>query len=207
MPRGAFKDLWDTVQRGRTWTGLIKNRAKNGDYYWVRANVTPVPLANGDVEYMSVRTEPSEAEKRSASDLYAQVQAGQVEIPSSSEAGSFWSAERLFVFGHAGIAVLAGLAMTSMAIGASAIWSIALLGLTAGVAVGIAILSHRHVIRPLRAAAAKLQQFVAGEYFDWAEADEGGAVGAIQQAIRSTQIKLGFEVTDARRRANCRGVP
>ena len=86
MPREAFKDLWNTVQMGQTWTGLVKNRAKNGDYYWVRANVTPVPLGNGDVEYMSVRTEPSEAEKRSANDLYAQVRAGQVEIPLSSHA-------------------------------------------------------------------------------------------------------------------------
>ena len=61
-----------------------------------------------------------------------------------------------------------------------------------------------HVVKPLRHAAGKLAQFVAGQYFDWAEASERGAVGELQQVIRSTQIKLGFEVTDAQRRADGR---
>ena len=202
MPPEAFKDLWDTVHAGRTWTGIVKNRAKNGDYYWVRANVTPVPLANGDIEYMSVRTEPSEAEKRFAGDLYAKVRRGQAEIPASLQAGSFWSAERLFTLGSVVMAGLAMLAMLSLVLGAATGLLFGLLGLTAGVAIGAAFLGQKHVVRPLRSAACRLQQFVAGEYFDWAEANESGAVGAIQQAIRSTQIKLGFEVTDAVRRAN-----
>ena len=42
MPPAAFKDLWRTVGRGEPWTGLVKNRRKNGDHYWVRANVTPI---------------------------------------------------------------------------------------------------------------------------------------------------------------------
>jgi len=42
MPPEAFADLWQTVQSGQSWTALVKNRCKNGDYYWVKANVTPV---------------------------------------------------------------------------------------------------------------------------------------------------------------------
>ena len=42
MPMEAFRDLWTTVKSGRPWESLVKNRAKNGDFYWVRANVTPV---------------------------------------------------------------------------------------------------------------------------------------------------------------------
>ena len=58
MPVEAFKDLWDTLKLGRPWNKLVKNRCKNGDYYWVKANVTPV-FSNGEiVEYMSVRTRP-----------------------------------------------------------------------------------------------------------------------------------------------------
>ena len=42
MPPVAFANLWTTIKAGRPWEGLVKNRAKNGDFYWVKANVTPV---------------------------------------------------------------------------------------------------------------------------------------------------------------------
>ncbi|HAF51991.1 MAG TPA: hypothetical protein DCL03_06505, partial [Leclercia adecarboxylata] len=42
MPAEAFGDMWYTLQQGESWTGLVKNRRRNGDHYWVRANVTPV---------------------------------------------------------------------------------------------------------------------------------------------------------------------
>ena len=42
MPPWAFEDLWKTVKSGHPWRGLVKNRAKNGDHYWVRATVSPV---------------------------------------------------------------------------------------------------------------------------------------------------------------------
>ena len=103
MPPGHSGDLWDTVHAGLTWTGLVKNRAKSGDYYWVRANVTPVPLADGGVEYMSVRTEPSAEEKRFAEALYAKAGLA-VGLPSSLESGSRWTIERLSMLGAGGVA-------------------------------------------------------------------------------------------------------
>ncbi|KRT56418.1 PAS domain-containing protein [endosymbiont of Ridgeia piscesae] len=42
VPAAAFQDLWDTIKRGHPWTGIVKNRAKSGDHYWVKANVTPI---------------------------------------------------------------------------------------------------------------------------------------------------------------------
>ncbi|MFI3120676.1 MAG: PAS domain-containing protein [Methylococcaceae bacterium] len=41
VPPEAFEDLWKSLHAGRPWTGLVKNRCRNGDYYWVLANVTP----------------------------------------------------------------------------------------------------------------------------------------------------------------------
>ena len=77
MPAAAFKDLWATVKQGRPWTGMVKNRCKNGDYYWVKANVIPI-TENGDVtEYMSVRSKPSEEMIREAESLYKNVNQGQ----------------------------------------------------------------------------------------------------------------------------------
>ncbi|SAK70743.1 methyl-accepting chemotaxis sensory transducer with Pas/Pac sensor [Caballeronia calidae] len=76
MPREAFADLWSTVRAGRSWTALVKNRRKNGDHYWVRANVTPVMEHGKVVGYLSVRVKPTREEVREASALYAQMKAG-----------------------------------------------------------------------------------------------------------------------------------
>ena len=75
MPAAAYKDLWRTVGRGEPWTGLVKNRCKNGDHYWVRANVTPIMDAGRPRGYMSVRTKPTAQEAAAADALYAQMRA------------------------------------------------------------------------------------------------------------------------------------
>ncbi len=70
MPVEAFADLWNTLEAGRPWTGIVKNRCKNGDYYWVRANVTPV-YENGVASgYMSVRTAASREQIASVEPVY-----------------------------------------------------------------------------------------------------------------------------------------
>jgi methyl-accepting chemotaxis protein len=202
MPPEAFQDLWDTVHAGCTWTGIVKNRARGGDYYWVRANVTPVPLADGEVEYLSVRTAATAEEKRAAEHLYAEVRAGRAKVPRSLAVGSPWQLERVIVGASALVAVLASAALLALVAGASHVVLYPLLLLVVIASAGAGIALHRHVLSPLRDATARLREFVSGEYFNWAVVTERGAVGDLQQAIRSTQIKLGFEVTDAQRRAN-----
>ncbi len=51
MPPAAFQDMWQTIQSGRSWKGLVKNRCKNGDYYWVDAYVTPIMKDGKVIEY------------------------------------------------------------------------------------------------------------------------------------------------------------
>jgi aerotaxis receptor len=76
MPPEAFADLWDTLGRGLPWTGLVKNRRKNGDFYWVQANVTPIHR-NGVTEgYMSVRSRPERADVNEAENLYRKIRGG-----------------------------------------------------------------------------------------------------------------------------------
>ncbi len=73
MPPEAFRDMWSTVGHGRPWSGVVKNRCKNGDHYWVLANVTPV-LENGKpIGYMSVRLKPSREQVQEAEALYARI--------------------------------------------------------------------------------------------------------------------------------------
>ncbi|WP_046157742.1 PAS domain-containing protein [Chromobacterium vaccinii] len=55
MPEEAFADLWDTIKSGRPWKGLVKNRSKQGHFYWVEAYVTPICENGRPVGYMSVR--------------------------------------------------------------------------------------------------------------------------------------------------------
>ena len=61
MPPEAFAHMWQTLKDGRSWMGLVKNRCKNGDHYWVSAYVTPMQRNGETVEYQSVRTLPAKA--------------------------------------------------------------------------------------------------------------------------------------------------
>lgn len=76
MPPAAFEDLWTTVKSGKPWMGLVKNRCKNGDHYWVDAFVTPL-TKNGEITgYESTRVKTSTIRKKCAGALYNKISAG-----------------------------------------------------------------------------------------------------------------------------------
>ena len=75
MPPELFEDMWRSLHDGRPWTGLIKNRRKNGDFYWIVANATAVYENNQRVGYMSVRTQPSQQQIADASAAYQRFRA------------------------------------------------------------------------------------------------------------------------------------
>jgi methyl-accepting chemotaxis protein len=86
MPAEAFADLWDKVKAGKPWTGIVKNRCKNGDHYWVKATVTPVKQDGRIVEYMSVRLQPTRAEIEAAERLYQSINQGKTSLrPSAAQ--------------------------------------------------------------------------------------------------------------------------
>ncbi len=69
MPAWAFAYLWKTIQSGHPWRGVVKNRAKNGDHYWVRATISPI-LDHGEITgYLSLRRKASQAEIQAAESL------------------------------------------------------------------------------------------------------------------------------------------
>ena len=81
MPPAVFGHMWDTIKQGKAWMGVVKNRAKNGDYYWVSAYVTAV-YENGRLSgYESVRSVPSREQIRRAEALYARLNAGRSAVP------------------------------------------------------------------------------------------------------------------------------
>ncbi|WP_434664115.1 methyl-accepting chemotaxis protein [Aeromonas sp. NJAU223] len=77
MPKAAFADMWRRLQQGKSWMGLVKNRAKSGQFYWVNAYVTPILDDQRQIiEYQSVRTRPNEQDIDWAERLYARVRTG-----------------------------------------------------------------------------------------------------------------------------------
>jgi aerotaxis receptor len=76
MPREAFADMWATLKGGEPWTALVKNRRKNGDHYWVRANAVPMVREGRTVGHLSVRTRPTREEVKAADALYGDFREG-----------------------------------------------------------------------------------------------------------------------------------
>ncbi|WP_280187883.1 methyl-accepting chemotaxis protein [Delftia sp. PS-11] len=76
MPSAAFADMWSTIKRGLPWSALVKNRRKDGDHYWVRANASPIRQGDAVVGYLSVRTRPEPAEVLQHAALYERLNAG-----------------------------------------------------------------------------------------------------------------------------------
>ncbi len=91
MPSAAFKDLWQTVQAGGNWSGIVKNRCKNGDYYWVKANVNPDYNDGVLTGYTSVRCKPGKKEIETAEKLYKKINAGEANLDKS-----FWHKSNVF---------------------------------------------------------------------------------------------------------------
>ncbi|MCB1922798.1 MAG: PAS domain-containing protein, partial [Gammaproteobacteria bacterium] len=117
MPPAAFQNLWDTLKRGRPWMGVVKNRCKSGDHYWVDAFVTPSLDGDDIVGYESVRVAPQRATVARAEALYKTLSGGnrpRFRLPTLS------LAQRL----SAGFALTSGLAI----FGAAATMSLPLAG-------------------------------------------------------------------------------
>ena len=71
MPPAAFEDMWKNLKAGLPWRGAVKNRCKNGDYYWVDAVASPLRREGGIVGYVSVRSPLTRERKEAAEALYA----------------------------------------------------------------------------------------------------------------------------------------
>ncbi|MCU1723921.1 methyl-accepting chemotaxis protein [Pseudomonas sp. 5P_5.1_Bac1] len=92
MPPAVFAHMWETIKEGKPWMGVVKNRAKNGDFYWVSAYVTAI-YENGRISgYESVRSLPSRDQVQRAAALYERLRAGR--SPTS------WAARTLDVLEH-----------------------------------------------------------------------------------------------------------
>lgn len=146
MPPEAFADLWQNLKAGKPWMGIVKNRTKSGDHYWVDAYVTPVLDGQQMVGYQSVRMKPSRQQVDAAEQLYRRM--GRGRLP--------W--QRLWQPGLAGRITLACLATASA--GGAVQWaladSVSLIALGVMAVVGFAL--AQLIARPWQQAAAQARK-------------------------------------------------
>jgi len=125
MPPAVFAHMWDYLKSGRSWMGIVKNRCKNGDHYWVSAYVTPIQESGRVVGYESVRSKPNSEQVRRAEALYARLNQGR---PAIGRGEAFAQLARFFVLPLLG--VVSGAALWSLELpGTALLLTLILLGL------------------------------------------------------------------------------
>lgn len=215
MPEEAFADMWQTLKSGLPWTGIVKNRCKNGDYYWVRANVTPVREDGQIVGHMSVRNKPSAEQVAGAAKIYALFKAGQAKglaikrgaVVSTGLLGKLgtWRDTGLSVrIGVSMSAIIAliltlGLAASSAAVDSvSSYWY----GGTTIVGAGLALLVWTRlqatIVRPLKTMIEGARAIAGGDLTVHFATDRHDEVGQLQQALQQMNVNLRSVIGDVR---------
>ncbi|MGG2398937.1 PAS domain-containing methyl-accepting chemotaxis protein [Pseudomonas sp. SH1-B] len=186
MPPAAFAHLWQTLKAGRSWMGLVKNRCKNGDHYWVSAYVTPMRKDGQVVEYQSVRTAASDAQIAAAEALYAELRAGK--MPRTLRRPLLEPGHRLALLGLL-LPPAAGL-LKSLALDLPLLPQLA-----AGALLGLLLggLIH-HTLRPLQGLAAQARRQADNPLSQYLYSGRRDDFGAIAFALQSAQAESGAVV-------------
>jgi len=193
VPASIFADMWKTLQSGKPWTGIVKNRRADGDHYWVRANATPVQRDGRILGYVSVRTEPTRAEIDAAESLYRQMREGRsalrLECGVLVRSGALrWLSALRFASGRARAlgAIVLGLVPPAAALAALGLPApgAALLagGLAAGAALAFALI-HAQLLGPMAAVSRHARLAAGGQGTVTAELDRIDDIGLTLRAI------------------------
>ena len=211
VPEEAFRDLWRTIEAGQPWSGVVKNRRKTGDHYWVLANVTPLMEGDRPTGYMSVRTEAARDQIEAAEGLYAQMREEQargrlVHVLSGGAVIRRTLGGRLRRWASFDITkAVSGLSLLTAYAG----WSIAqldssgwLLGAecaaVAALAVGAAWLTRCLLLGPFEGLNLFANRLAAGDLTGRIAVRHGGIVGQCERALNQLAVNLLATVRDAR---------
>nr|WP_124553270.1 PAS domain S-box protein [Methylophilus methylotrophus] len=201
MPAAAFEDLWRTVKAGKPWNGMVKNRCKNGDHYWVEANVAPIREGNTVVGYMSVRNKVSRAQIEQAEKLYQQMREGKMPKPGWSETliAKVQDLPILYKLSAAMLTPVAVMSGFDLYRHHPDAWLGMGLGLVAAlVAGGLFSLKLKKSVSVMTDA---IQGLAGGELNCKIDTRGNDEVGSLMKTLKSMQIKIGFDVNDSRKMA------
>ncbi|WP_300759843.1 PAS domain-containing methyl-accepting chemotaxis protein [Janthinobacterium sp.] len=214
MPVEAFADFWATIRSGRSWSGMVKNRCKNGDYYWVLANVTPVVEDGVAVGYMSVRTKPSRQQVVQAAALYARIKAGQAHgvVIRQGAAMRTGPLARLLRLRDMALAkrIAWNLGFLALVLLLQQAWNAGLLPAAAsGWVTGLSLLAllvlagfwhalHSNVLRPLRQARKACDVMAGGDLTQEVGTERRDEMGQLLRSLRQLRVNLHSIVGDVR---------
>lgn len=206
MPGEAFEHFWRTIKSGKARTGLVKNRCKNGDHYWVEANAAPM-LENGKmVGYTSIRVKPSREQAAAAEQAYRQIKTGSKElgvhegaVVKRSWLTGFDVLKKLSIKSKlmisSGLLVLlfgVNLFVAASASQQSEGWAIAVsgLGITLGLLFGVML--YRAIVVPLERVTHDIERMSAGDLSGKIEASGDDELAKLMQSLRvlQTNVKL-----------------
>ncbi|BAO82031.1 methyl-accepting chemotaxis protein [Serpentinimonas raichei] len=208
MPPAAYADMWATLKSGLPWTGLVKNRTKTGDYYWVQANVTPVYERGQPTGYMSVRTKPGRALVQQAEQTYQElragnprrlrIQRGRVLTPTQQLLQRFDLQAQLKTAYLLALSCMLLLGLQALDLLGGAGLGVALAGAGCASLVWAMWLMSQRVLAPLRQITGQARILAGGDLTQTMPSAGEDPVGQLQNALRQTNINLRSIIGDVR---------
>ncbi|MDD2536346.1 MAG: methyl-accepting chemotaxis protein [Macromonas bipunctata] len=217
MPEEAFRDMWQTIHEdGLPWSALVKNRRKNGDYYWVRANASPMRKGDQVVGYFSVRTKPQPEEVQAYEQLYATMRAEAAagrrihvlhhgQVRRTGGLAALGRALRPQLHGKLGLLLTGAVALPTAAAWADlppwAITGVAAMGVAGG------WLALRQIaVRPLQEVIQTANLIAGGDLAQFIKVTKKDEMGQLQLALAQLTLAVRTVVRDVRHEvANLRG--
>jgi len=201
VPPEAFADLWRTLEEGQSWTAVLKNRRKDGDHYWVRANVTPVVREGKTVAYVSVRTRPSEDDIAASDALFRRMREGKARSLRMRRGvlvhGGLWAWRSFFKTASVATRVWLGCGLAALPAAAAAIAfapspAAAALGAGAALAGWLigGLLLQRQIVAPIRSVAQQAQCVASGQSALQPELDRIDDIGMLMRSVNQAGLNL-----------------
>ncbi|MGI9212634.1 MAG: response regulator [Methylococcaceae bacterium] len=192
MPKAIFKDLWQHIKANKPWVGLIKNRCKNGDFYWVYANITPMYQEEELIGYLSVRYKATSEQIQAAESSYRLLS-----LPCRNRfAGFRFSLKTIY---HPIVNMLIWMGCLGLSIGAAWLHYSPLL---LGAFLPFLLLEYRRNSlnsASIHTAVQSLNGMVQGDFQYPIPIDSSDDTGRILQSIKSAQIRMGFDMAELTR--------
>jgi methyl-accepting chemotaxis protein len=220
MPKEVFADMWQTIKHGHSWSGLVKNKTKSGRFYWVRAHITAIYENGKIVGYMSVRRRPKRENVIIAANAYKDIIGGKFQgiIKRGSIIKNTFSQKILNIFKNAtiknkfmalslfcvldlvaifviGLSVISGADIKQFYPLIGFIFIMALIG-----SFILLVSIKKYVLEPLRYITDSLTQISQGNYFIYMDYYTDNEIGQLMEAVRTMAIRLGFDISDARKK-------
>jgi len=221
VPEAVYADLWNSLHSGRPWSGLMKNRRKNGDYFWDIANATPLREGGAVSGYMTMRTKPTAQQIREAEELYQKLREGSEKglsivdgravrtnwRQSLNPLSKFSAQGRRWLDTAAGVAVLLVAAVLLLVPqlpgGVPLRTAVAmLLGLRCVLWVARVLLAARRREAANKDTVSFIHDLADGRFTTSFKAAGADRSGEIQRALLTLRVKMGYQIAEERRKAS-----